>query len=44
MKEKKRNKLKRYEIDMLEHAKIMIGQTSFFSCSPTKSQQSNLEI
>lgn len=34
MKEKKRNKVKRYEVDMLEHAKKMIGQTSFFSCMP----------
>ena len=34
MKEKKRNKTKRYEIDMLEHAERMIGRTKFFSCLP----------
>jgi hypothetical protein len=34
MKEKKRNKTKRYEIDMLEHAEQMIGKTKFFSCLP----------
>lgn len=44
MKEKKKNKVKRYETDMLEHAKIMIGQTSYFSCTPTKQLQSSLEI
>lgn len=36
MKEKKRNKTKLWEIDMLEHAKKMIGQTSFFSTVPVK--------
>lgn len=37
MKEKKRmdQKKSRYEIDLLEHAKGMLGQTNFFSCLPT---------
>ena len=36
MKEKKRDKTKRYEIDMLQHAKKMIGQTGIFSSLPMK--------
>lgn len=36
MKEKKRDKTKRYEIDMLQHAKKMIGQTGIFSSTPIK--------
>ena len=39
MKEKKRNKEKRYEIDMLEHARDMIGQTNIFSCIPSQSTE-----
>ncbi len=34
MKEKKRDKSKSYEIDMLEHAESMIGKTGIFSCLP----------
>jgi hypothetical protein len=34
MKAKKKDKKKRYEIDMLEHAVQMVGKTSFFSCLP----------
>ena len=39
MKEKKRNKEKRYEIDMLEHARDIISQTNIFSCIPSQSQE-----
>lgn len=34
MKEKKRDKTKSYEIDMLEHAEQMINKTGIFSCLP----------
>jgi len=34
MKEKKRDKRKRYEIDMLEIAEKIVAQTGFFSAVP----------
>ena len=36
MKAKKRNTVKRYEIDMLEHAAEMLESIKFFSCLPKK--------
>lgn len=34
MKEKKKNIVKRYELDMLEHAENMVGKMGIFSCIP----------
>ena len=41
MKAKKRDKTKRYEYDMLEHAEEMVGKTSFFSSIPFGELQFN---
>jgi hypothetical protein len=43
MKEKKRDKSKRYEIDMLQHAKKMIGEIGVFSALPLKFVKNNSE-